>query len=356
MSSRPVSVLRFVFPLLAILAPLAFAACDEDATAPEPVNESPVPIGVVLGSVDLSLTVFPVDTPTVTRTIGLGPAGTPVSLAVRRELAAVPLGTVPAVAIVDLAAATVLRTVGLEAGSGATGVAFANDSIVIVANPDLGTITPINARSGSGAASVSVGTYPQNVLVHESRIYVVNANLVNFSPAGPGSISVLDAGTYATLATIVLSGMNSSGIALGPDGLLYVVNSGNFGMADGSVSVVSTVSFQEVAHHPGFGDFPSAVTFGPDGTLYTTSFSYGVVAWNSGTRTFARTPDSAIEPGGVPSASGIGTDDDGRLYSLAATCTGPDQAHRLNNTYGVELSITVGICPTSIQFTELPAS
>ncbi len=339
--------------LTILSAPLLVGCGEETATAPEPELVGPRPVGVVLGSVDLSLTVFAVDTPTVTRTVGLGPAGTPVSLAARGSLAAVPLGVVPALAVVDLDAGAVVRTVGLEEGSGATGVAFVNDSIVVVANPGLGSVTSVNVSSGTVRATTPVGVFPQYVLALEGRVFVVNANLVNFAPAGPGSITVLEAATLAAVTTIPLSGTNSAGIALGPDGLIYVVNSGTWNMGDGSLSVVSPTTLREIAHYDGFGDFPGPITFGPDGTLYAASFSYGVVAWDAGSRTFVRGPQDAIAPGGVPSTSGLGTDERGRLYALAASCTAPDRALRLSPTYQVEVSIPVGICPTAIAFGEL---
>ena len=56
---------------------------------------------------------FPVDAPDSTRTIPLGASGTPVSLAVRGDIALVPLGVFPAVAVVDLAQGVVLRTIPL---------------------------------------------------------------------------------------------------------------------------------------------------------------------------------------------------------------------------------------------------
>ena len=84
---------------------------------------------------DVSVTIFDVEDPEQARTVGLGADGSPVTMAVRGALAAVPLGFVPALAVVDLKEAMLLRTVALTSGSGATGVAFLNDSIVLVANP-----------------------------------------------------------------------------------------------------------------------------------------------------------------------------------------------------------------------------
>ena len=137
---------------------LFLAACGSEGTEPPP--EQTAEVGVVLGSVDLSLTIFEVENPTQTRLVGLNPTGSPVTLAVRGELAAVPLGFVPAVAVVDLREAVLLRTVGLPTGSGATGVAFLNDSIVLVANSDLNSVTPVNVLAGTlGARLRWAGTH-----------------------------------------------------------------------------------------------------------------------------------------------------------------------------------------------------
>jgi hypothetical protein len=338
---------------VAVVALLAVvSACDDDGgivdLQPAP---DPVAIGVVLGSVDISLTVFPVDLPTVTRTIGLGPAGTPVGFAVRGNTAAVPLGTAPGVAVVDLLTETVTQTVGLPQGSGATGIAFVNDSIAIVANPGLNSVTSINVRSGAAGQTVDVGVYPTAVAIVGDRAFVVNANLVNFAPTGPGTVTVLETGTLAIVATITLTGVNPGSVAAGPDGNLYVVNSGNFSAGDGSVAVIDPLGLTEVADYTGFGDFPSNGTFGPAGIFYTTSFSYGIAAWNPTTQTFVRSPAEAIEPGGTPSSSGVGVYDDGSVYALAPTCSGPSEALRLDATYAVTTTITVGSCPTAIHFT-----
>jgi hypothetical protein len=55
-------------------------------------------------------------------------------------------------------------------------------------------------------------------------------------------------------------------------------------------------------------------------------------------------------PGGVPSASGLGFDEAGRLYTLTPDCEDPSTANRLDATYAVELTIAVGICPFAISF------
>ena len=94
--SRAVRCSSAPFLAAPFLVALLLAACSDDGTEALPPETAEV--GVVLASTELSLTIFEVDNPTQTRVVGLGPAGSPVTMAVRGNLAAVPLGIVPAVA------------------------------------------------------------------------------------------------------------------------------------------------------------------------------------------------------------------------------------------------------------------
>jgi len=309
-------------------------------------------VGVVVGSVDRSLTIFPVEDPGALRTVGLGPDGTPVGVAVRGSLAAVPMGLVPAVVVVDLSRGTVLRTVALPQGSGATGAAFLNDSIVLVANPGLNSVSPVNVRSGTRGDAIPTGAYPQAVVVAAGRVFVVNAELENFAPTGPGTLTVLNATTLTAMGTVALSGMNPGAAALGPDGRLYVVHGGNFGMANGSLSVVDPGTLVETAHHPGFGDFPGGLAIRPDGSVLVSSFAAGIMVWEPSAG-FIRGPGNAVEPGGIGSASGVGVDAEGRVYTLKPDCQNPSSVFRLGESFQQEVEIPAGICPTGIAFTQM---
>ena len=78
-----------------------------------------------------------------------------------------------------------------------------------------------------------------------------------------------------------------------------------------------------------------------------------MVVWDSGTERFLHSPDTALEPGGVPSTSGVGFDATGRLYTLTPDCQQPARVNRLSTSYDVEVAITVGVCPFAIAFTEV---
>jgi hypothetical protein len=342
-----------------LLGALFMAACSGDGT--ESQLPETIEVGVVLSSMDLSLTIFEVENPGQTRTIGLGPYGSPVTMAVRRNLAAVPLGVVPAVAVVDLREGLLVRTVGLPLGSGATGAAFLNDSIALIANPSLNSVTPVNVLAGTAGSDIAVGRFPQAVVVEGGRAFVLNAELEFFAPDGPSTVSVIDIASLQVTSTVTLSGENAGAGGLGPDGRLYIVNSGSFGSANGSLSVVDLAGLTEVANHPGFGEFPGSLALGPSvsgfvGTwAFVGTFSYGVVVWDASLEGFVRGPADALAPGGVPSTSGVGFDAAGRLYTLTPDCQNPSTANRHDGVFEVEVTIPVGICPFAIAFTSLEA-
>ncbi|MEX2465307.1 MAG: hypothetical protein WD995_00260 [Gemmatimonadota bacterium] len=351
MSAR--SFRKFFNGFLGVLLLVALPACGDDPLVPVVPDISTREIGVVVTSTDVALTIFDVEDPTQTETVGLGADGSPVSLAVRGPLAAVPLGVVPAVAVVDLGDGSLLRTIGLAEGSGATGVAFVNDSIVLVANPNLNSVTPVNVLAGTTGAAIDVGRFPQGVVVEGGRAYVLNAELENFAPAGPSTITVLDASSLAVIDTIELSGQNAADGVIGPDGRLYVIQSGSWGESNGSLSVVDLASGTEVDFVEGFGNFPGSIAMDGDGRVYSGVFGVGMLVWNSSTGGFTHGPDDAATPGGVASTSGIAIDSEGRVYALTPDCQDPAFVHRLNTSYESETSIPVGICPFAIAFTEV---
>ena len=105
-------------PFVAVLALVAALGC-ADTNAPLP---DPVEVLLVVNSTGNTLSIVPVDAPNSATQVPLGgTTPTPVGVSAREGVALVPLGLDNAVAVVDLRAATLMRTIPLPDNSGATG-------------------------------------------------------------------------------------------------------------------------------------------------------------------------------------------------------------------------------------------
>jgi hypothetical protein len=255
--------------------------------------------------------------------------------------------------VVDLAAGVVTYRVPLPANSGATGVAFVNDSVALVANPGRNTVSPVNVRRGQAGAEIPVGVYPQAIVAGSGATYVINSNLVSFAPAGPGSVTVLNP-ALGVVKTIPLSGVNPAAGAVAGD-RLYVLHSGNFGQANGSLSVVNLQTLAEESHHTGFGAFPSALEASPlDGVLFIGGFGYGIAAWDYVARQFVVTPANALKPNGVGDVGDIAMDEVGHLlFTAPGNCTTPGNLYVLAPSGGIGGQANTGVCPVGVELAEI---
>lgn len=330
---------------LAVL--LALTACDDDPTRPDGDTRE---YGVVVNSVSASVTIFPVSEPDSTRTVALTPGSTATTIAVRDEIALVPLGLYPAVAVIDMDAGEVIDEIPLPSGSGATGVAIVNDSLAFVANPMRNSVTPVNYRAGTTGDEIDVGVYPTALLAVGNRVFVVEANLVSFSPAGPTTMSVIDATTLDVIDDLELSGRNGAEAAT--DGQsLFVVNAGNWDSANSVVSVVALPAAAETDAYGGFGAFASEIEALLDGSVLVAAPSYGVAWFDPDAEAFIVAPGNGFGSGSA-NVLGIGLDASQRLWVLdARDCAAPGRALRLSGPAGAVLAeVDVEVCPDAIAF------
>jgi len=296
------------------------------------------------------------------RTVDLQtPGGAATTAAGRGGTVVVPLGPADSVALIHNAgvcSGTCVRPVvvfSLARGSGATGAVIQDDSIAWVGNPKLNSVTRLNLFSG-GTTAFPVGAYPQALALVRGRVFVANGNLVSGVPAGPSWLSSFPCCGASTADSIPLSGTNARFLAIGDDSLVYVVDAGHTGRADGRLSVVDPVTRTELVVINGLGDSPGAAAFHPSGRLLIASASEGILEVNTLTRTVTRGPGQGVKPGGH-GVTGLAIDQGGRVYALdAGGCTGPGVVHVLSSPpdYDELRAVTVGVCPAATVLAVVP--
>ena len=339
---------------LAFGAVLLLTAGCADPSAPLP---TPSEVVLVVNSIESSLSVLPVNATSSAYKIPLGgTTPTPVGVSALGAYAVVPMGLDHAVDVVNLSTGAVDRVVPLASGSFATGSAIVDDSIAYVANPGLNTVTRINYLTGD-TASVAVGVYPQAVVATRGKVFVINGNLVNYTVAGPGWITVIDPVTNAHATGIDSIPLPAPGnpqyAVVAGDGRLYVMNTGDY-VNEGRLSKVDPVTRTEVANYGGFGVGPGAIASDGAQRLYISSFSEGLMEFDTSTGTAVRGAGDGVP---VPENSGVAVDEEGRIYAITGGCGGGagGAAHVLRPDLTERAVVALGVCAVGTAVTRIPA-
>jgi DNA-binding beta-propeller fold protein YncE len=247
-----------------------------------------------------------------------------------------------------------VTVIPLAPGSGATGVEIFDDSIAWVANPTLNTVTRVNYLLGD-TVSFPVGPSPRAVVIADSSLFVVNANMAGSQPAGPSSITfrpaqvgMFPSSAFGTIA-LSLSCLSARSATLGDDGLIYVTCGGHPGAGDGRLSIVDPVARTELAVINGLGESPGSAAFHPSGRLLIASDTSGILEVNTLTRSITRGPGQGVKLDGAGVAA-LAVDERGRVYALVpGNCMAPGVLYVLAAppSYNELRQVPVGVCPSA---------
>lgn len=313
-------------------------------------------IGLVVNSTGRALTLFQLGSPTNTETVALGASNaiTPVGFSVRGTTAIVPLGDAASTALINLGTGTITRTF-LFASGNATGQAFVDDTTVLVANETqnyVGRFTTGQA-SDSITDTTSVAVSPTDIEVANGNAYVTSAVLdINGEPTGLGVVTKLNGATLAVLATAQTTDSNSSAAAIGPDGRLYVVNTGDF-TSQSSVTVMDTATLAVINTYHNFGIGAGAIIIDAAGLAYVSSFYSGTIIWNTVTQSFVPSSAAALcvsASGTCLGAFSAATDAAGDVYQtfFGSQTQAPYVFVYSHGSYALSDSIAVGQGPSQI--------
>ncbi len=315
-------------PLLLTMV-VATGCDDDDPTAPNVQRpffegtEGDAQIGFVLNSTGNALRLFQLGDPSVVEEIPLGASSavTPIRLAasVSDRLVAVGLGNAASVAVIDIETLRIDRFFLFEGGN-ASDAAFTGDGHLLVSNLNDHQVGRVSLDQASNQIGnlVDVTTGPVNILLSDDRALVISDNIDDtFTPIGPGVVTALDPTSMQIQGTLETGGNNPQDAELGPDGLLYVVNTGDY-VSPGSLAIIdpATLTLVELIDDAGVG--PGSITVDDDGLAYISGFFSGTLVFDTGSRSWVRGPDNPVcaplEGGGCRGAFDASAAEDGTLY------------------------------------------
>ncbi len=358
-------VLRATSLPASLITAVLFAACGSDGTTePTPASgflggiASNREIGVVVNSTGKALTMFQLGSPTTTVSVPLGTSSTvtPVGFSLQKRVAAVPLGNAASVAIVNLETPAVQKYFTFPSGN-TTGSAWSNDTTVFAANTTTNKVGRFYTTQTAAeiTITVNVASSPTAIAYTGGRVLVVSGNLLNFAPVGPGVVTAINPVTMAVLGTAQMGGTNSSDIAIGPDGLAYILNTGDY-VGQANMTIVNPATMAVVTTVANVGVGAGQIFIDANGLAYISSFSGGTVVWDTKTRAFVRGADNMVcakrSTGACRGASASTTSASGKLYQLffgaASAGLSPYAFVFSPSTYTLTDSVAVGTGPIAI--------
>jgi DNA-binding beta-propeller fold protein YncE len=275
---------------------------------------------------------------------------------VRGRRAAVPLGNAASVALVNLETQAIQRFFTFASGN-AAGSTFADDTTIIAANSTTGFVGRMTVGQTGDAitASVKVAPQPTSVTMAGGRVLVTSANLDDsFLPIGNGIVTAIDPRTMQVLGTATTGGTNSTDAAVGPDGLLYVINTGDY-VNEGSLTIINPATMAVVTTIPNMGVGPGAISIDANGLAYISGFFSGTLVWNTVTRTFVRgtnNPLCAKAAGVCRGAAALAASASGNLYQVFFGSPSENLPPYVfvykAGSYALTDSVSVGIGPIAI--------
>ena len=213
-------------------------------------------IGVVVNSTANALRLFQVGDPTNFREIPLGASSavTSTGVSLRGDRGIVPLGNAASVAVLNMRSRQIVGYYLFDSGN-ATGSAFIDDETVLAANQTTDEVGRFRIGQADNAISdkLSVTQFPNDiVVVSDSLALVVSANLDDgYAPSGEGMVTAINPRTMTIVDTVRTGGTNPQFGALGPNGLFYVVNTGDY-VNPSSLVIIDPHTMAQVDVIPGF--------------------------------------------------------------------------------------------------------
>jgi DNA-binding beta-propeller fold protein YncE len=292
----------------------------------------------------------------------LGPGANAVTLAFAEQSVAVPVGATDSLLVFEPPGFPSLFrrcAAALPAGGSPGGVAIARGDAYVSLLVS-GQVARVDLQTCAIERIAPVGPGPADVEVLDGTVMVVVGNL-DFSTGGipprlgESYVAFLDAGTLTLRDTIGTLGFNAQFAALDLDGDLLVVNSGDFGSGNSTITVIDPALHRVEAGPFPLGEFGVDVAVGPDNRAYITSFADGLYVFDAGANRLLRGRENPLFAPGPAGArrgsSGVAVDGDGNVLSVffgdAAT---PGEVFLFNDEGVLVDSAEVGLGPVGARF------
>lgn len=271
-------LLKAIPPIL--LIPLLLWGCGEERE--EAPSEAPK--AYILNTIASTITVYDTETGSVTLdAVAVGQA--PNDIKVMDGIAYIVNTLDNSVQLIDLRSLTDVGLIDVGEGTAPEKIAFVGKNKAYVTCNWENSVKVIDLAARQAVGTIEVGIAPWGVVVAGDRAFVCNTAAV-WDPQngqmtyGKGTVSVIDVTRDEVIGTVEV-GMNPTEAILDAKGNVVVLCTGNYADVTGSLYLINP-STGDVIAEVDLGTTPGGVALSPDGLIYVTS-PEGLLAFESGT-------------------------------------------------------------------------
>jgi len=221
------------------------------------------------------------------------------------------------VQIIDMTASPAPQTVGtidLGAGSNPWAIQFVSDPKAYVSDmlTNKVSVLQVNGGSGSVVKAIDVGIAPEGMATANGKVYVCCTafDSVTFG-YGQGTVRVIDVASD-TVTKVINVGTNPQAAAVGADGNVHVLCTGNYFDEFGAVYRIDPTPNTVTGAPIALGGSPGSLVVAPNGKAYAADWTLGVLSYNSATGAVLHAAASPLKLG--KGVNGGIADSTGKLY------------------------------------------
>ena len=208
-------------------------------------------------------------------------------------------------------------------------LAFADNNKAYVTSNWTNSVKVVDLSIKQVVGSVEVGSMPWGVTVSGNKAFVCNSAAVwdpqkQQTTYGPGTVSVIDTTKDEEIGTVDV-GLNPTEIMLDAKGNVVVLCTGNYADVTGALYLIDP-STGTVKTSVELGTTPGGIALAPNGLIYVTS-PQGLLAFESGTLNPVHELSSPLEE--FKGGAGLAFDLEGNGYICVPSWSSPDGKDKL---------------------------
>jgi len=200
--------------------------------------------------------------------------------------------------VFDQATLQEIKRINLPNGSNPWAIEFINDSLAAVTLYLTDQVVIVNVFTDQIIQTVQVGTSPAGLKYYNGKIYVTNTGYITYTqPYEPGTISIIDAGSFTVIDSIMVS-TNPQALDVDSQGRLVIACTGDYYTISGKLEIVDT-AIDTVVASVDPGAFITSVNVNAlDKAYLPAAFGLGVLVYDLSTQTFERDMNNPLPGAG----------------------------------------------------------